>query len=165
MVGQERNILAVTGHRPNKLNNDYDFKSPLMKWIKAEIIKVLEEEKPHYGISGMALGIDTLFSLTCLELNVPLIAAIPCRGQEKLWTNKSQRLYNEILDKAHVVNVLSPMYTKECMQKRNEWMVDKSTKVLAVWDGSSGGTGNCVKYAESLNKAIIRINPNDYKIL
>ena len=45
------------------------------------------------------------------------------------------------------------------MQKRNEYMVDLTDKVIAVWDGSKGGTGNCVRYAEKCGKEIIRILP------
>jgi hypothetical protein len=32
-----------------------------------------------------------------------------------------------------------------------------------VWDGTSGGTGNYVKYARKVGKEIIHINPNDFK--
>ena len=45
------------------------------------------------------------------------------------------------------------------MQKRNEYMVDLADRVIAVWDGSKGGTANCVKYAEKVGKEIIRIEP------
>ncbi|PAD70641.1 hypothetical protein CHH83_02225 [Bacillus sp. 7586-K] len=45
------------------------------------------------------------------------------------------------------------------MQKRNEWMVDNSDYVIAVWDGTKGGTGNCVKYAQKQNKYITTIKP------
>jgi uncharacterized phage-like protein YoqJ len=31
---------------------------------------------------------------------------------------------------------------------RNRWMVDNSDKVLAWWDGTSGGTKNCIDYAD-----------------
>ena len=42
------------------------------------------------------------------------------------------------------------------------WMkgaINYSDKVIAVWDGSKGGTGNCVRYAEKCGKEIIRILP------
>ena len=32
------------------------------------------------------------------------------------------------------------------MQKRNEFMVDNSDLVVAVWNGTSGGTANCLAY-------------------
>jgi hypothetical protein len=38
-------------------------------------------------------------------------------------------------------------------------MVDASSIVIAVWDGSTGGTANCIGYARRCNKHIIYINP------
>lgn len=51
------------------------------------------------------------------------------------------------------------IYYPAKMQKRNEYMVDNSDIVIAVWDGTKGGTYNCVKYAQKLEKKIIQINP------
>ena len=45
------------------------------------------------------------------------------------------------------------------MQKRNEYMVDLADVVIAVWDGSNSGTGNCIKYAQKCGKEIIQITP------
>jgi uncharacterized phage-like protein YoqJ len=45
------------------------------------------------------------------------------------------------------------------MQIRNEWMVDRADQVIAIWDGTSGGTANCVEYATKMNKPILRIDP------
>jgi len=41
-------------------------------------------------------------------------------------------------------------------------MVDHSDVLMAMWDGSSGGTKNCYKYAKDKNKRIIRIDPREY---
>lgn len=38
-------------------------------------------------------------------------------------------------------------------------MVDNSDFVIAVWDGTKGGTANCVRYAKKLNKELVAINP------
>ena len=42
-------------------------------------------------------------------------------------------------------------YTNDCMQNRNIWMIDQLTSkddlLITVWDGTSGGTCNCIKYA------------------
>ena len=40
-----------------------------------------------------------------------------------------------------------PEYSRGCFQIRNEWMVDHSAKVIAVFNGEKSGTGNTVKYA------------------
>ncbi len=44
-------------------------------------------------------------------------------------------------------------------------MVDNSDIVIAVFDGTPGGTKNCYDYATDAKKRIIRINPQDYKKL
>ena len=43
------------------------------------------------------------------------------------------------------------------MMKRNKYMVDKSDIVVAVWNGSKGGTANTVKYAKQSGKTIKQI--------
>ncbi len=46
------------------------------------------------------------------------------------------------------------------MQKRNEWMVDNCDMLVAVWDGTDGGTYNCIDYAKRMKKPRILIDPN-----
>jgi len=161
--------IAITGHRPNKLGNDYDLTSPLMLKIKSRIHKVIDHhimnllpsDEDVTLITGMALGIDTLFAKIAIESKLPFIAAIPCIGQEKMWPDKSKDVYRSILAnpfcKRHLVSETG--YDNSVMQKRNIWMVDNCDLLIAVWDGTSGGTANCVKYAESIGKEITRINP------
>jgi uncharacterized phage-like protein YoqJ len=43
--------------------------------------------------------------------------------------------------------------------KRNEWMIDHANVVVAVWDGTSGGTANAVKYAKKIKRPVWRIDP------
>ena len=162
--------IAITGHRPNKLDNDYDLTSDLIKKIRLEILKILGDyykvDEPDTWvtlITGMALGIDTLFALIAIENNIPFIAAIPCWNQDSKWPKKSQELYGNILANklCTIYQVGAKPYDKYCMQKRNIWMVDNCDILIAVWDGTSGGTANCIKYAQSIGKTIIYINPKD----
>lgn len=155
--------IAITGHRPNKLGNDYELKSPLVNKIKAEIEIIISREKPDYLISGMALGIDTLFAQISITKGIPLVAALPCINQDKMWVQESKEIYNRILNhpKTHTHLVTATEYDRFCMQARNRWMVDNCELLIAVWDGSTGGTGNCVKYAKKQKKPIIYINPKE----
>ena len=44
------------------------------------------------------------------------------------------------------------------MQKRNQWMIDNSSQVLALYDGSgSGGTFNCLEYAKQSDKSVSNV--------
>lgn len=158
--------IAITGHRPNKLGNDYDLTGPLIGKIKSKLQSIIDDHVSiHYGdvtlISGMALGIDTLWAELAIENNLPLIAAIPCKGQESRWTKASIERYNRILNNplTTVVMVSEEPYNNSCMQDRNIYMVDECDLLIGIWDGTTGGTGNCVEYAKSISRNLIIINP------
>ena len=152
--------VAVTGHRPNKLNYEYNGEGEVSSWIKERIKQKLYTIEADTCISGMALGVDMLFAECAIDLKLDLIAAIPCRNQEKVWPQLSQNRYNQILnyDRCQKVLVNDVEYQPWVMQKRNEWMVDNCNVLLAVWDGSSGGTKNCIDYAHKVNKSILHID-------
>ena len=50
-------------------------------------------------------------------------------------------------------------YTRECMQRRNRYMVDHAGLLIAVFDGQSGGTRGTVQYAMSRGLQIVDIPP------
>jgi len=102
-------------------------------------------------ISGMALGWDTLFAVWAIRNKMPFIASVPFEGQENRWPDSSKNLYWFLLPQAIAIHTLGDSSTVDyrvLMQKRNEWMVDHSQAIYAWFDGSPGGTSNCVKYAQ-----------------
>lgn len=159
-------IIAVTGHRPNKLWG-YDLFHPKYKELSLQMLDFLEENKATHCISGLALGVDTVFAQSSMryrrlypELNVMVECAIPCANHSSKWNKEAQALYNNLLVLADIVTYVSKeTYQPWLMQKRNEYMVDKCDLLLAIWDGSKGGTGNCVNYAKKKGKKIHIINP------
>lgn len=146
--------IAVTGHRPDKLNNDYGLDGPVSILIKNHLQRCITQLEPTQMISGMALGVDTIWALLAIENNIPLLAALPCLNQESRWTKTSIELYQSIINNPLTtsVYVTEEPYNTACMQRRNIYMVDNCDVLLAVWDRSSGGTSNCIKYADSINK-------------
>ena len=153
-------IIAFTGHRPHKLGR-YVLPNPIYIKICQSIDKYLKELKPEKIISGMALGIDQWAANIAIKNKIPFIAAVPFLGQEGKWNNDSRKTYSILLRKAvRQVIVCQGAYSVEKMQIRNEWMVDRCDLLIAVWDGTKGGTGNCVDYAKKINKEILRIDPN-----
>lgn len=154
--------IAVTGHRPNKLWG-YNYYSPSYIKLGKILRDLLIEHKATVAISGMALGVDQVFAMVAIKNKIPLMAYTPCPNQDKLWTAESKILHQSLLDKADTVYVVSDSYSIDAMQKRNIAMVDNCDLLIAVWDGSSGGTANCVSYAKMVDKPIIRINPREIK--
>ena len=149
--------ICVTGHRPNKL---YGYNIFTKEWIDLRklFMKMLVENNCEEAITGIALAVLDLKE----KYNIKLHCAIPCKNQCFKWSSESIKLYNYILSKADIVKFVSnEEYKPWLMQRRNEYMVDLADKVVAVWDGSKSGTGNCVEYAIKCNKEIIVIKPTD----
>jgi len=143
-------ILAATGHRPDKLGG---YTVP----ARARLVRFAEQILPRYApssfVSGMALGWDTATALACLSLRIPLTCAIPFAGQELRWPEESQRVYRWILDRASNVVIVSPgAYAPHKMDLRNRWMVDNCDRLLALCNGTNGGTANCLHYADAVRR-------------
>ncbi|PLS19644.1 DUF1273 domain-containing protein [Bacillus sp. M6-12] len=177
-------IITVTGHRPNKLGNAYDVHHPtnvaIGKKMREFILSQAGYDKEtntfaYEGeitlISGMALGIDTIWALVAIKLKkdfpnkFKLECAIPCKNHPSRWIKESQEIYYNILKQADkVTQVSNEEYKPWLMQKRNEYMVDTADIVFACWDGTKGGTGNCVDYAKKVKKPIYVLHPFELTI-
>ena len=145
-------IIAGTGHRPNKLGG---YGAEVMSRLKRCAILELSRIEPTLVISGMALGWDQALAKAAIHLKIPFHAYVPFAGQELKWSIHSQREYDDLLEKAHSVIYCSPGgYSPHKMQIRNERMVDACDLLLALWDGSPGGTANCIRYAQEVGKNI-----------
>ena len=146
--------LAVTGHRV--IANDFDKNS-----LKEDFIKFIDKGFDTFLI-GMALGFDTLCFKTLLELkkdykNVKLIACIPCKSQSYKFTKTQKEDYENMLSLADEKVVLSEEYTPTCMQKRNKFMVDNASILLAYIYKDYGGTASTVKYAIKQNVPVYKV--------
>jgi uncharacterized phage-like protein YoqJ len=138
-------ILTATGHRPDKLGgygNRRAFRNLL--WLAGNAVERLQPEKV---ISGLAQGWDTAVAAAALTRGVPLVAAIPFKGQENRWPEVAKERYRLMLKMAAEIRIVSTgTYSPEKMQIRNEWMVDHADYLIALFDGSQGGTRNCLLY-------------------
>lgn len=152
--------IAVTGHRPNKLWGYNYYTEHYIKLGKV-LKQLLIDNKATVAISGMALGVDQIFAMVAIKNKIPLHAYTPCPNQDKQWNSDSKILHRSLLDKAETVYVVSEEYSIEAMQKRNIAMVDNCDLLIAVWDGTAGGTANCVSYAKMVGKPMIRVNPRE----
>ncbi|WP_372395190.1 SLOG family protein (plasmid) [Azospirillum sp. HJ39] len=163
-------IVAGTGHRPQKLGGfGRATQARLLMlascWLTArpDVTRV---------ISGMALGWDLALAHTAVLAGIPFTAAVPCDAQESRWPAPSQAYYRRLLTLSDDVVVVSPGgYEPWKMQVRNEWMVDRCDLLLALWDGSRGGTANCCWYSERVERPIenlwdewLRLNDSDSRL-
>jgi uncharacterized phage-like protein YoqJ len=181
--------VCFTGHRPDKIGG-YDRNNPLSSKIRESLEDLLwdmvlnTDEKEFIFTFGGALGIDQMaydvvetvrngMLIPFPDVKISLVVAVPFQRQCSNWKEEDRIRYSGQLSRADMVVYVDTLYKYkipgqvedayyiEKMQKRNEFMVNNSDVVIAVWDGSSGGTGNCVKYAERKGKEIIKINPKE----
>jgi uncharacterized phage-like protein YoqJ len=149
-------IVAATGHRPEKCGG-YGAAAKAVRVGIAE--SYLKTVRPSEVIVGMALGWDQDVALAALNLGLPYTAALPFSGQETAWPIASQDLYWSLVQLAAKVIVVSPGgYSTRAMHARNRWMVDRCDSLMALWNGDiTGGTANCVVYAEKKGKPIVNL--------
>lgn len=156
-------IIAGTGHRPDKLvRTDIKPYTAAQHFLLVKICeKYLEQLNATKCITGMALGFDQAFAHAAINLKLPLIAAIPFNGQERIWRKESQFFWKYLVDYASLhgeVHYLAEHYSREALMNRNRWMVDHCDEVLACCnDIGSSGTAQCINYANLKMKRVTNI--------
>ena len=154
--------VCLTGNRPHKMPFPENSKDcdRLKGRICETVIGLIGDGYSHF-ISGMALGADTYFAECIIMLkksyNIFLEAAIPFQGQSGSFDTQQKSRYQNILNAADKITVLSEQYTKYCMVARNRYMVDSSDIVLSICYSSSGGSVSTVRYAQKKEKRIINL--------
>ena len=141
--------LCFTGHRPEKLHSD----EATVCTVLSNAIDAAISDGYRTFITGMARGVDIWAAEIVLarkadNREIRLICALPHPDFEKRWSAHWQARYNAILQQADLVREICPAYSKASYQIRNEWMVDHSARVIAIYNGASGGTAKTIAYAE-----------------
>lgn len=153
----ERNTTCCfTGHRPDKLpwgTDETDSCCLALKECLYEALKQAYEDGFRHFICGMARGADFYFAEGALRLrevhgDVTLEAARPCETQPDSWPMEDQCRYREILSRCDFETLVQHNYDRLCMIRRNHYMVDRSSRIIAVYDGvPHGGTAQTLMYA------------------
>ena len=150
---------CFTGHRTEKIKEDIEV---IKANLGTEIRKAIELGYDTF-ITGMAEGVDTWAAEIVLGIkeqnsNIKLICAIPFRGVEKNRTPEMQEKFHEILQKADGSEYMTEKKTRWMFMARDEWMVDRSSYIIAVFNGSGGGTEHTLQYAAKCGKHVVYVN-------
>lgn len=162
---------CFTGHRPEKLPwgaNEWDERCVRVKEKLNDALAAAYEEGFRHFICGMARGCDLYFAEAVLALkergvDVTLEAAVPFAGQSASWNAVQRDRYERIISRCDSVNILRDRYTGDCMHNRNRYMVDHSSLVIAVYDGSNGGTRRTLEYALHQKIPFVDIDPTSFE--
>ena len=146
---------CFTGHRPAKLPWRYHEADPRCAALKrrmADAVDFAYEQGYRHFICGMALGCDLYFCECALALRerhpeVTVEAAIPCPTQAERWPAAQRARYEALVERCDLETMVSAQYTPSCMQRRDRYMVDHASLLIAAFDGSPGGTRYTMEYA------------------
>lgn len=146
-------IVAISGHRPEKIEDPLDVKI----FLRREFARL----NPARIIQGCASGVDLWAGEVAISMGIDVTSAKPWRGFKP--RKADRKLYDYVINNSkEVIDVDdSIVYPGVWVYpKRNKWMVDNADLLVAVWDGTAGGTKNCGDYAMKRNVPIIRYHPN-----
>lgn len=151
-----RHRCCFTGHRPERLGMP---ESDVIFGLKEEIRTAIADGFQTF-ISGMARGVDLWAAEVVLALRdegaaVRLICASAYRGFESHWSREWQERYRRVMKQADLVRFICPGYSEDCFQRRNQWMVDHSARVIAVYNGQPSGTRNTIEYARRCGVPVV----------
>lgn len=151
MIIDRIKTCAFTGHRV--LSEDYN------KVELEKVIKGLINGGFNTFLVGMALGFDTecfkLLEIYRKKYPIKIVACIPCRTQAYKFSARQKAEYERMLLSADEKVYISEEYTSTCMFKRNMFMVDSASVLVAYLNTNKGGTFQTVNYAKRKGIEII----------
>ena len=140
---------CFTGHRPEKLNIAPDI---IIQRLDEAITAAMECGYTTF-ISGAAKGVDLWAAELVLKHrltrpDIRLVCAVPYRGFGLHWKDGHSELFSKVIREADTVHYVCDSYSRSAYQRRNQWMVDRSSLLIAAYTGASGGTRNTIQYAK-----------------
>lgn len=144
-----RYSCCFTGHRPEKLKRT---ESEVVLLLNNAIKDAVDSGFTTF-ISGMSRGVDIWAAEEIIARknngeNLKLICAPAYKGTENNWGALWKNRYTAVMEQADEIYFPAEKYTGlHLYQMRDEWMVDHSSLVIAVYDGQTGGTKNTIQYA------------------
>ena len=150
-----QSACCFTGHRPGKLPwryNEEDLRYVLLKARIADAVEAAYQEGFRHFLCGRALGCDLYFCECVLRLrqthpDVTVEAAIPCPSQAEGWPAEQRLRWQRLVAACDYETMVQQQYSPGCMQRRNRYMVDHASLLIAVHDGLPGGTRRTIEYA------------------
>ncbi|MDR2420900.1 MAG: DUF1273 domain-containing protein [Oscillospiraceae bacterium] len=158
---------CFSGYRPEKLpwgEREDDERCRELKRRLFHVAEALYVSGRRRFICGMARGCDMYFCEAALSLrdingDVAVEAALPFAEQAERWKAAWRERYFKLLSLCDIETHISPEYTRDCMERRNRYMVDSSSVIITVFDGRFGGTMYTRGYAFRRGLEIIDIAP------
>lgn len=160
-----RHRCCFAGHRPEKLTED---EAAIKTWLSCQIDDAIHDGFETF-LTGMAMGIDIWAGMTVLEKKavVPglhLIAVTPYPGFPAKWKENWKEAYDRLWHGADHRVIISPSFTPDAFERRNRFLVDHASRLIAFYNGEEGGTHRLITYARESGLACFVHTPSDRNV-
>ena len=159
--------IGIVGHR-------YLASKETVAFVAATCLGILKEQQVEHknvsALSALAEGSDTLFAEAAVALNIRLEIVRPFEEYATDFTDSSARQrYERLRSVAYCETRLANASRSDAAYiEAMRWIVDNSSLLLAVWDGSpargSGGTGDATARANLIKCDWIHMNVTDLSV-
>ena len=155
---------CFTGHREIPI----DDMGGIREHLKREIERLYTENRVTVFYAGGATGFDALASEAVIECRavhpaIRLVIVMPHKEQASLWSAEKKEQHEHIKSSADEVICLAEHYCRGCMQRRNRYMVDRSSVCICYLAQDTGGTAYTVRYARKQGLSIINLAETQQK--
>lgn len=152
MTEQEKRLhrCCFAGHRPEGILLS---ETTAKDWLRYQIQQAIAANYTTF-ITGMGMGVDIWAAQIVLEMkadnpDLHLIAVEPYPSFSAKWSEEWRSAYQEVIAAADLVKRISQRYAPDAINNRLYWMVDHSSRLIAIYNGTKGYTGAFVDYAVS----------------
>jgi hypothetical protein len=115
------------------------------------------------AFSCLAAGSDQVFAEAALSIGLSVVAVIPLDGYEESFDERALANYRRLLRVCEQRELHYCGNAESAFLEAGKFVVTASDLLFAVWDGENaeglGGTGDVVRYARSLGRPVLHINP------
>ena len=134
-------------------------------WLSDTLERTIRQYHIDIGITSLAVGADQLYAEVLRKANIPYIAIIPSADYETTFQNTDNLgRYQELLRNASErIQLPFEKPSETAFYEAGKQIANLSDMLLAIWNGlpakGLGGTGDIVKYALSIKKPVVHLNP------
>lgn len=152
MTEQEKRLhrCCFAGHRPESILLS---ETNAKEWLRHQILQTIADGFTTF-ITGMGMGVDIWAAQIVIELrssnpSLHLIAVEPYPGFAAKWSEEWRNSYELVIRNADLVRRMSHTYNPSAINARINWMIDHSSRLIAIYNGTKGYTGSFIEYAKT----------------
>lgn len=143
-------VCCFTGHR--ELPRDRETQRSLEQAIRKAVTDAIADGFTVFYAGG-AVGFDMLASIEVLlqkrsHPELKLIEALPFPGHDKTFSAEDKQRFAMVKGLADELVYVSEAYHEGCFRRRNEYMVDRSERLIAYVRRPVGGSASTYAYAQ-----------------